>query len=112
MHIEVPMPDIDNDRDRRLERRDISEILFGTNPKVNATLLCRLQEVWNDVLKAALVGEQVIRTEYSIFLRRFFGQVPKLLVRELFRRRCGCVSGWDCPNTDDNHENQRCCEQE
>jgi hypothetical protein len=87
MHIEVPVPDVDDDRHRRFERRDVGEILFRAKAKVNASLPCRFQEVRDDVLESGFIGQKVIGTENAINLGGVPGQAPELPVRQRGRSR-------------------------
>ena len=66
------MTDINDDRHRGLQCGHVGEVLFRTNAHVDAALLRRLQQQRNDVLEACFIGEEIIGTENSIFLRPFF----------------------------------------
>src|SRR2546427_12090432 len=85
MNIEVPMPDIDDERHHRFQRRDVSEVLLRSDSQINTTLFSRFQKFGNDVLEAGFVGQEVVGPEKPILFGKVLGQAPKLFVRQFGR---------------------------
>ena len=89
MQIQIAAPDVDDERHRRLQRRHVGEVLFGTDAHVDAAGLGRLEQLRDHVLKPDLVRQQIVGSERPIRLGEIGDQLPELLVREPRRQRLG-----------------------
>ena len=82
MQIAVAAPDVHDERDARLERGDVGEVLLGPDAEIDAALTDPRHELGNDRLVAGFVGQQVVRLELPVRFGHLFGQRPELLVRQ------------------------------
>jgi hypothetical protein len=68
LHVEIPVPDIDNERHRRFQRCDICEVLLRAHTHVDTSLLGFLQKLGNHVLEIQFVGQKVVGTKGTVLL--------------------------------------------
>ena len=87
------MADIDDERHRRFERRDVGKVLLRPDSKINTSLFRRFQQFGNDVLEAGFVGEKVVGTEKPILFGKVLGQAPELFVGQFGRYRWRSAPG-------------------
>jgi hypothetical protein len=79
MEQHVVAPDVDDEGNRRFERRDVGEVLFGSHAQVR-TRPRRLLQLGNDLLKRGLVRDQVVVAERPAGFRRARNQAPELFI--------------------------------
>src|SRR5690606_349915 len=84
---QVVPPDVQDERDRRAQRRDVGEVLVRTHPDVRAAPAAQRTQVLGDVQVRRLVRDQVVRVEVAARLRQLRDQPRERAVRERRRRR-------------------------
>ena len=66
MHLQVAAADVEDERHPRANRRDVREVLLGTDAEVHAAGLSSARtSVGNDELKPALVRDEVVGVEVA-----------------------------------------------
>src|SRR5262245_59535421 len=76
-------PDIEDERDLRLKRRDVGEVLLGTNSKVDAAWLSVIGEIRQHILNSHLVRNEIIGNERAAGFGEFGDEFPERLIAEL-----------------------------
>ena len=85
MQQHVVAPDVDDEGDRRLQRGDVGEVLFGSDAQVGAGPR-RLLQLGNDLLERGLVRDQVVVAERSAGLGGAGDHAPELFVGQACRQ--------------------------
>src|SRR5262245_62678712 len=75
--------DVEDDRQLRLHRYDVREVLVRADAEINASRPGLLQ-ILEHVLKRRFIGYEVVRTKVPTGLREFGDHFPKRFIAELF----------------------------
>ena len=74
VQIQVAPPDVDDERQLRLERGDVVEVLLRTHADVHAGGYRALHQIRQDVGKSELVREQIVGSEIAVGLGEVRGE--------------------------------------
>jgi hypothetical protein len=72
LHVEVAVADVEDNRHRRPERADVGEILLRSDAKIDPPWFDRFHQIWNHVLKARLVRQEVVGSKKAVLLEESF----------------------------------------
>src|ERR1051326_5352203 len=79
----VLAPDVEDERQTRLQSHDVGEVLLRPDPQVDPVGLHHPLQGGNDFLKSGFVGKKIVGAEVSSRLRHVGDQIPELAVGEL-----------------------------
>ena len=102
VQVEVPAPDVHDERHRRLQRGDVGEVLLGADAHVDAIgsgFRDLRDQVGDDVLEPPLVRQQVVGLKRAGALGELRHDAPVLLVGQPRRRRSAARIGRDAATT-------------
>ena len=85
--LQIAAPDVGDERDPRLERGDVGEVLIGPDAEVDAAGLHDALQLRDDDLERVLVRDEVVGAEVAVRLGEVVDQAPELGVGEA--RRAG-----------------------
>src|SRR5262245_50180771 len=74
---------IENERDLRLQRHDVGEVLLRSDAKICTLSFAAIGQVRQHALKCALVGDEVVRDKGSTRFGKLADDVPEHFIADL-----------------------------
>src|SRR4051812_22660244 len=90
MRQQILPANVEDERDLRLQRDDVREILVGADAQIRSAGTRRTEQRWDDPLKSRLVRDEIVGLERSTRFGKIGDELPERAVTELrgnIRRR-------------------------
>jgi hypothetical protein len=102
----VLTPDIHDEREPGVHRRDVCKILIGTDPQINASRPGPRVQFRDHPLKRTFVRNEIVRTKISALLGTLIDDVPEFRIRQLLGQALHCeLRTWRVVDRDERKHN-------